>query len=197
MNSKANHIRPAVITFVILLAAVQLFAQAGPISSEATVTLAPALTAIAPNASVDVPVRVDLTGITGTNGNATVPAVLGGYQVEVTFDNSRLRLEGVNGGTALGFQGAPTFTNLEMANSRGRVILAAAQATGNGPTGLTHIATLKFVARSGGTAALSVKPASLSTARLGEAGPVGIAGKGSAISLTVTQASGRNRAVGK
>lgn len=128
----------------------------------ATVTLPASPARVALNSTVTLPLRVDLTGVTNSSTNPASPASLGGYQIEVLFDNSRLTLTSVNGGTGAGFGVVPSHTNGPQANNNGRIVLAAAQ-TGNNPTGMVHVASLTFDTKGLGIANFTITPQSLST----------------------------------
>lgn len=168
-------------------ASLSLLAQGQPIVGTARVTLVPNPASGANDTNFQVSVFVDLSQVTGQSpGGTTTPAVLGGYQIDLDFDRTRLRLDAVGGGSSTGFNSAPTATNLTTANAAGRVTMAAAQTNPNAPTGLVHVATLTFHAIAEGNASLSVSPRSLSSAAQGgSAGPTNIPGTGSASGVVI------------
>lgn len=176
-----------VVGTLLLLGVPQLRAQGPPINGTAQLSLSPAPGQGPVGSNFQVSVLIDLRNVTGNSpSNTPTPAVLGGYQIDVNFDTSRLRLDAVGGGTATGFMSAPTATNLSTANANGRVTIAAAQTNDSAPTGLVHVATLTFNGTNNGTAALSVAPRSLSSAAQGgAAGPTNIPGAGSATSIVI------------
>lgn len=145
------------------LAAPLLSGQGAPITGTAHLgASAPATGAVGGN--VDIRISVNLSDVRGTTGSGTVPAVLGAYQIAVTFDTTRLRYVSASGGTSSGFTGAPTATNPSTANGSGKVTITAAQTSSTAPTGNVSVATLTFTALAPGSAAISASGVSLSSA---------------------------------
>ena len=116
-------------------------AQAGPFSGPGKVNLV--FNSASPTldgGNFTVQIWVDLTGITG---NASVTASLGGFQVPIGFDNTRVKLATVPPGPAL--NSGLVYTTIERANARGFVTVVNTQLATNGtPTGNIHAATLTF-----------------------------------------------------
>ncbi|MGK2856029.1 MAG: hypothetical protein ACSLFQ_02355, partial [Thermoanaerobaculia bacterium] len=54
---------------------------------------------------------VDVSAVTGQNASGTTPAVLGGYQITVAFDTTRLQFVSATGGSSSGFNSTPTYTD--------------------------------------------------------------------------------------
>jgi|GEM_PF-1302478 len=178
----------SLISLTSLLTPDSLLAQGTPISGTAQVTLSPSVTSLNMGSSVQATLRIDLTGVTGRDSSgASTPAVLGGYQVAVSFDRTMLQFTGATGGTSSGYTGTPTFTTPSTANTNGSVTVTASQADAAAPTGLVVVAVLNFTAIGPGTSNLNPTPGSLSTAfQLGAAGsPALIPGNGTPISITV------------
>ena len=153
-----------------------LSAQGLPIDGTASVTLGKIASSLATGQTLPVALLVDLSGVSGAaQGGLRTPAVLGGYQVEVSFDSKVVRFDGVSGGTANGFTTSPVSTNASVANATGKVRIVAAQTSQQSPRGLAQVATLLFTVRGAGSPAISAKPLSLSTAFQGNgAGPTSI-----------------------
>jgi hypothetical protein len=101
-----------------------LVGQGAPIVGTATVTISPAPSSANVGGVVAVTLRVNLSGVSGQapNGSST-PAVLGGYQIAVAFDKTRLRFDSGSGGTSPGFSGVPTYTSPAAANANGSVMV--------------------------------------------------------------------------
>ncbi|MGE5277479.1 MAG: cohesin domain-containing protein [Acidobacteriota bacterium] len=142
-----------------------MLGQGAPIVGTARVTLVASPLPGVVGTTLNVRLRIDLSGVTGVSpAGATVPAVLGGYQVRVAFDKTLLRFDSASGGTATGYAAAPVTTDPAIANANGSVTLTAAQTGAYAPTGLVHVAVLSFQVLDHGAAALSPSPLSLSTA---------------------------------
>ena len=169
-------------------------AQGGPVSGTAGVSLLPSATPGVVGSPVTLTLRVNLSGVTGKNpAGAAVPAVLGAYQVRITFDPTLLRFDSASGGASTGYASAPAYTDPGAANANGAVTLAAAQTSSTAPTGLVLVATLTFQALAPGAAVLQPAPLSLSTAL--QVGPpdVGLApipGTGTPVTLPLDVESG-------
>ena len=165
-----------------------LLAQGAPISGTASVTVSPSPTSTAIGGTVQVTLQIDLTGVTGIgpSGSSTA-AVVGGYQVSVTFDRTRLRFDSAAGGTSSGYTGAPTHTTPATANANGSVTLVASQTSSSAPTGKATVAVLSFTSIASGTAALAANPTSLVSAfQPPSSGPTGIPGTGHGSSVAVS-----------
>ncbi len=169
-------------------------AQGGPVSGAAGVSLLPSAMPGVVGTPVTLTLRVNLSGVTGKSpAGASVPAVLGAYQVRVSFDKNLLRFDSASGGGATGYTSAPVYTDPGLANTNGAVTLAAAQTSPIAPTGLVPVATLTFQALAPGAAVLQPTPLSLSTAL--QVGPpdVGLApipGTGGALTVPLDVVSG-------
>ena len=175
------------------LVAPPLFGQGAPISGSADLTLSPSPASAVVGGTVQVTLRVDLTGVTGKgpSGSSTA-AVLGGYQIAVSFDKARLQFVSASGGASSGYTGAPTYTSPATANTGGTVTVVASQTSSSGPTGNVSVAVLSFTAIGSGTAALSAAASSLVSAfQLGPpaVGPAAIPGVGGNASVTVQGAA--------
>jgi hypothetical protein len=122
--------------------------QSGPFSPAAAVTIdvQPAIPVVGSDFTVSV--RVNLEGVTGHSSD---PAALGGFVIPVAFDNSRVTLKAVAGGSASNFASGLTYTDIQKANARGYVTIVNAHTGAGTPTGRVHIATLTFAADQGGT----------------------------------------------
>jgi hypothetical protein len=168
--------------------------QGSPIAGAARVTLVASPDPGIVGSSLDVRLRIDLSGVTGRSpAGASVPAVLGAYQVRVTFDPARLRFDSASGGTSAGYAPPPITTDPAAANAGGAVTLAAAQTSSFSPTGLVHVATMTFQALDYGAATLAPTPLSLSTAlQTGppDVGLVAIPGSGVPIAIPIDVVSG-------
>ena len=170
-------------------------AQGGPVSGAAGVSLLPSATPGVVGTPVTLTLRVNLSGVTGKSpAGASVPAVLGAYQVRVGFDKNLLRFDSASGGTATGYTSAPAYTDPGVANTNGAVTLAAAQTSPIAPTGVVLVATLTFQALGPGAAVLQPTALSLSTAL--QVGPpdVGLSpipGTGAALTLPLDVVSGQ------
>ncbi len=122
-----------------------LLAQGAPISGTASVTLSTNPSSLAVGGVVQATLRVDLSGVTGVSpSGSSTAAVLGGYQVSVTFDKARLRLDSAAGGSSTGYTAAPTYTSPGVANANGSVTLVASQTSTTAPTGNVTVAVLTF-----------------------------------------------------
>ena len=158
-----------------LLAPAALFAQGPPIAGSARVTLLASPMPGRVGTPLTVMVRVDLSAATGKSSTgATVPAVLGAYQIQVAFDRGLLRFDSASGGTAPGYTGAPTYTDPAIANAAGAVTLTAAQTNPTSPVGLVVVAALAFQVLDHGAATLVPTPLSLSSALQPGPPPVGL-----------------------
>src|SRR6185295_6255643 len=99
-------------------------AQGAPVSGAAGVSLLPGAIPGVVGTPVMLTLRVNLSGVTGKSPTgATVPAVLGAYQVRVSFDKNLLRFDSASGGTAAGYTSAPAYTDPGVANTNGAVAL--------------------------------------------------------------------------
>lgn len=162
--------RNAVVSIVLALVGLAglsglLFAQGAPIAGSARVTLIASPVPGVVGTTLNVRLRIDLSGVTGKSPTgASTPAVLGGYQARVAFDKTLLRFDSASGGTAVGYAPAPIYTDPAIANANGSVTLTAAQTNPSAPTGLVHVAVLSFEVLDHGAATLTPTPLSLSTA---------------------------------
>lgn len=181
--------------FLLLAAAAALFsaaplrAQGGPIGGTASLGVSATPPTAGIGAAVSVSVRVDLSSVTGGSptGSRTA-AVLGGYQIGIAFDKTRLRFDSVAGGSSAGFTSAPTSTTPAIANASGALTIVASQTSSTSPTGLVSVAVLSFTTLSGGVASISATATNLVSAfnpGPPPVGPTSIAGIGSSISVTV------------
>lgn len=166
-----------------------LAGQGTPIAGTASVTASANVPSLVLGSPVQVRLSISLASVTGkAPGGASTPAVLGGYQVTLAFDNTRLQLQSVAGGTSSEFAATPTFTNLGLANSSGSFALTAAQTSPSSPTGVVSIAVLSFTTLALGSASIQTTPISLSSAfQPGppSVGPAAIPGTGSSISVSI------------
>jgi len=164
-----------------------LLAQAGPSSGTARVSIVASKTTLVPAQQMTATVWVDLSGVTGTNGGARTPAVLGAYQISITFDPAQLRLDTVTGGLTQQFAFEPTSTNPVKANAEGKTTIVGSQTDGSAPTGKVSVARLTFSAIGSGTTALGVTPVSLSSAfQIPGYGPVLLPATGSSVSVVIS-----------
>ena len=165
----------------------ELRAQGSPVVGSARVTLVASPVPGRVGTTLNVLVRVDLSGVTGkAPSGATVPAVLGAYQIRVAFDRALLRFDSAGGGTATGYASAPTATDPVMANAAGAVTLTAAQTSPTSPSGLAVVAALAFQVLDHGAATLVPTPLSLSTALQPGPPPVGLVSiPGAGVAATV------------
>jgi hypothetical protein len=127
---------------------------------------------------------------TSSNGIAT-PAVLGGYQVSVAFDKTRLQFDSAAGGVSTGYSSTPIYSSPAAANAAGVVTLVASQTTPTAPIGEVTVALLTFTAIATGTAALSTSPVSLVSALQPGPPPVGptslpFSGAGTTVTISST-----------
>ncbi len=187
--TRANPLAHAVAIAGGILCCGSLAAQGPPISQTAQVTVSSSPTSPMVGSVVQISLRVDLSSVTGKapDGSRT-PAVLGGYQIDVSFDNARLRFDSASGGTSLGYTSAPTYTDPASANSSGTVTVVASQTSPDSPTGLVSVAVLSLTTLAPGTATLTANPTSLASAyQTGPptVGPTPIAGTGTSSSVTV------------
>jgi hypothetical protein len=164
--------------------------QGAPMSGTALVTASPNPSSTTVGSLVQVTVRVGLTGLTGkaSSGGNTL-AVLGGYQIAVAFDKTRLRFDSAAGGISTGYTSVPTFTSPAIANAAGSVALVASQTSPTAPTGEVTVAVLSFTALAPGTASLTAISNSLVSAlQMGPppVGPTAVQGSGVATSVTIT-----------
>ncbi|HUO83568.1 MAG TPA: hypothetical protein VM534_00505 [Thermoanaerobaculia bacterium] len=166
------------------------FGQAGPFSGTAITGLA-APTGAARGSDFTVELRVDLRGVSGkTTGGASTPAVLGGYQIEIAFDKTRVQYIEPAGGSTAQFASIPTATGAALANAEGSLVVAASQTSSSAPTGLVSVAVLTFRALADGNAAFTVDPLSLSSAFQGTGSPASIPATGSTAAVAIGQAPG-------
>lgn len=178
----------------ILFAPQFVSAQGSPFTgTPADVTLAPSAASVPSGSPFTVNVNVNLTGVGGTCGASTPPAVLGGYVVPIDFDKTRLQYVSAAACNSPQFSAAPVSTAPATANANGQVSIAASQANGAAPTGMVCVATLTFLAAGPpGLTTLTPDPSlSLSSAFQncaggGTAGPAAIAGLGSPAGVTLT-----------
>lgn len=140
-------------------------AQGLPIVGVARASLSTSSTSASVGSSLQVTLSVDLTGVVGsTPGGGTTPAVLGGYQIRISFPKTLLRFESASGGTSTGYTGTPITTDPLIANTIGSLASIAGQTSSSAPTGLSTVAVFSFTALAHGVASLSVEPLSLSSA---------------------------------
>lgn len=180
-----------VLTGAALLTPELLEAQAGPFSGDAGLILSSGRNSISAGEVVDVKIEIDLTGVTGRGGNgATTPAVLGGYVVAVSFDNSRLRFESAAGGAGE-FSPEPTYRMPALANQAGAVAIAGVQTSSESPAGRVHVATLSFTAIADGMATVTAVAESLSSAfQFPAAGPSAIRASGTSLTIGIAASGG-------
>lgn len=159
----------------------------------APLTLVPSAANVASGATFTVDIHVDLTGVSGSCGASSPPAVLGGYVVPVDFDRTRLQYVSAAACNSPQFSTLPAATAPSTANATGQVSVAASQVSMNAPTGNVCVATLTFqTLPSLGATALTPDPSSSlssafqSCAGGGSAGPAAIAAAGSPATVTVT-----------
>lgn len=173
---------------VIVTCAGSLFGQGAPINGTGQLRLTPNASAIPTGNAVNVTLGVDLTGVTGQGPSGGTPAVLGGYQIVVSFDKTRLRFDSANGANAP-FNNAPTFTAPATANSSGSVTVVASQTSSSSPTGNVSVAILSFTSLTSGSASLAATANSLSSAFQPPGfGPASIASSGTATNVTIADA---------
>ena len=168
------------------------FGQGAPIGGKALVTASPNPSLATVGDTVVVTLRVGLAGVSGmsSEGFAT-PAVLGGYQVSVAFDNTRLHFESATGGTTAGYSATPVYSSPAVANSSGVVTLVGSQTAPTAPIGEVTVALLTFTAMAAGTATLSASPVSLVSALQPgppSVGPTGLpfSGAGTTVAISDT-----------
>jgi hypothetical protein len=179
-------IRRTLLVLGFAMAASPLLAQGPPISGTAHVILNADKTTIASAAQVTFSLSVDLSAVHGQGSSGSTSAVLGGYQIAVTFDKTLLHFTGATGGTSSGFTATPTFTNPTTANANGSVTLVASQSDSSSPTGLVSVATLVFNSINAGSASTSAAATSLSTAfQPPSFGPTSIPSSGSNAVVTI------------
>ncbi len=164
--TESRRLRPAALLLAAALGMpARLLGQGAPISGSASLSVSPSPAAVNVGGTVQVTLRVNLSGVTGEapSGSST-PAVLGGYQIAVAFDKTRLRFDSGSGGTSAGYTGAPTYTSPATANANGSVTVVASQTDSSAPTGNVTVATLSFTAIGSGTASVSATPLSMVSA---------------------------------
>jgi len=166
-----------------------LLGQGPPITGTAQVGAVPAPLSTGVGATVQLGLSVDISGVTGRNpSGTTVPAVLGGYQITVSFDQTRLRFDSASGGASPGYTSAPTYTNAAIANAAGSLTLVASQTSATSPTGVISLATLSFTTLAAGTASIAANPVSVVSAYQPgppSVGPAAIPGAGGTSSVTI------------
>lgn len=176
LNCSSERVARVALSAVFLFAlSTRLMAQGAPIDGSANIRIA----ATPSGNNVQARITIDLTGVMGRSSTGAVtPAVLGAYQIRVTFDRNVLQLSDVGAGTSPGFNGAPTATNLSVANAQGNVLITHGQTNPDQPTGSVHVATLTFAFNSPGVTTIRVEPLSVSTALQGGAGPASVSAQG-------------------
>lgn len=123
-------------------------AQGGTFQNPAKVALEFVQSAPTVGSTLNVKVWVDLTGATSTTGTQSS---LGGFQVPVAFDASRLTLTGVTQGDSTIFTaGSLTATDIARANARGFVTVINTQTAQTATAARHHVATLNFSVKQGG-----------------------------------------------
>lgn len=187
MRSASSALRLLALIAVALVTPASLFAQGAPISGTAKLALNASDTTPTVGTTVDLTLIVDLTGVTGKNSSgSTVPVVLGGYQINVTFDASKLRLDTVSGGTSSGYTSAPTFTDPSSANAQGKVTLAASQTSSSSPTGSVNVAKLRFTTLTVSTVTATATATSIASAyQPPSAGPASVPSTSGSRTLTI------------
>src|SRR5207247_1389749 len=110
--------------FAVFLPALVL-GQGAPIAGSAPVILMPSAVTPVVNDQITVEARVDLTGVLGVPaGGTSTLAVLSGFSVPVSFDQTRLRLVSVGSGQdPLFAANALDSTDIVTANDTGRLLL--------------------------------------------------------------------------
>lgn len=173
---------------VIFTRTVSLLAQGTPIQGTAAMSLSANPASPSVGTSVSISVVADLSSVTGNSpAGSRTPAVLGGYQIGIAFDKTRLQFDSVAGGSSTGYTTAPTVTNPNVANASGALTIVASQTSATGPTGVVSVAVLSFTAIGSGTAALTVNPSLVSAFQPGPpaVGPASIPGSGGATNLII------------
>jgi hypothetical protein len=165
-------------------------AQGAPVTGSAQVTASPNPSSTTVGTSVEVTLRVGLAGVAGmSSGGTSTPAVLGGYQITVAFDRTRIRFDSATGGTSPGFTATPVFSSPVTANANGQVTLVASQATPTAPTGEVTVAVLSFTTLAAGSASLAPGALSLVSALQPgppAVGPTSVPGGGAATTVTIS-----------
>jgi hypothetical protein len=164
-------------------------AQGAPVTGTALVTASPNPSSATVGTSVIVTLRVGLAGVWGMSpAGSNTPAVLGGYQITISFDKTRLRFESASGGTSPGFTSTPIFSAPATANAEGKVTLVASQTTPDAPTGEVTVALLSFTTLASGPASLSPNTLSVVSALQPgppSVGPASIPSAGSNTNVTI------------
>jgi len=146
-----------VLLAILVLPRITALPQSGPFSSAASLSLDIEPAVPAAGADFTVAVHVNLQGV--KNG-ASFAAALGGFVIPVAFDNTRVTLKSVAGGTAAGFRSdLAASTDVARANARGFVTVVNSHAGEGMPTGDLHVATLTFRAEQGGRVQFNVNSA--------------------------------------
>jgi hypothetical protein len=165
-------------------------AQGAPVSGAALVTASPNPSVTTVGSTVVVTLRVGLAGVIGRSASgATMPAVLGGYQVSVVFDKTRLRFESAAGGSSAGYTSGPVFSAPATANANGNVMLVGSQTAPTSPMGEVTVALLTFTTLASGSASLSAAPVSLVSALQPgppAVGPASISYNGAATTVSIS-----------
>ncbi len=165
-------------------------AQGAPVTGSALVTASPNPSSATVGTSVLVTLRVGLAGVSGKSSSGTnTPAVLGGYQIRVSFDKTRLRFDSAAGGTSPGFTSTPVFSSPATANANGMVTLVASHTTPTAPTGEVTVAVLSFTTLAAGSASLaSVALSLVSALQPGPpaVGPTSVPGAGAATTVAIS-----------
>lgn len=131
------------VALIITVVPAALFAQGAPIAGTANVRLSTTAPAAIVGSQVVIDVNANLTGVTGSCAGS-VPAVLGGYTLPVSFNNTQLQFVSAAACTSPQYAGAPTTTAPATANASGQVTVTASQINQSAPTGDVCVARLTF-----------------------------------------------------
>lgn len=134
-----------------MLYTASILAQTAPISGTASVNLG-ADQRTSPAAIVNIPVNIDITGMTALDAaQAVVPLVLGTYRLAIQYDNSLLQAQltggRVPGGTTFQFALPVNANILTDASNTETLIIHASQSSVLLPTGRVHIADIPFIVK--------------------------------------------------
>lgn len=111
--------------------------------------------------NITVPVTIDLRRVT-LDGQS---AVLGAYVLRVDFDATQVEYLSAIGGRDSHYAAAPVATAAARANSEGLVKLTASQTDNTAPSGLIHVASLRFAEKvAGGADSIRVRLESVASA---------------------------------
>jgi hypothetical protein len=137
--------------WLILFTSKNIQAQTGPIVGTASINLG-ANQVSSPASIVNVPVNIDVTGMTAVDSvSAIVPLVLGNYRFAIQYDNTLIQPQlssgNISGGTTFEFAAPVNANIITDATNIETLVIHASQPNALLPSGNIHVADIPFIVK--------------------------------------------------